>query len=456
MTTQSSQADVHRIVQSSQEIVRPEPFISFMAAILIAGCHTVPMAATSDRDRERPIDERPHDLVVFGATSFVGKILTGWLVDRAPAGLRWAIAGRNPAKLDDVATRTGADVEQIVADAGDHADMEALAGSTRVVVSTVGPYALYGSALVAAVARAGTDYCDLTGEPQWMRAMIDAHQATAERSGSRIVHACGFDSIPSDLGVWFTQQVAIERFGVPCSSIALRVKALKGGASGGTIASGLNLVEEARRDPSLRAMLANPYALAPEGMRSGPRQPNVTTPRRDPSSGDWVAPFIMAATNTRVVQRTHALLGRPWGDEFEYDEAMLVGGGPLGVAKAAVVTAGMAGFAGAAAFGPTRSLLRRVLPDPGEGPSPEAQESGFFDVRLFGRTSADDRIVTRVTGDRDPGYGSTAKMLAEAGLAFLDVPRDRVSGGFWTPATAFGDLLVERLTAHAGLTFDVL
>ena len=400
--------------------------------------------------------DRPFDLVVFGATSFVGQILTNWLVERAPADLRWAIAGRNATKLADVAASSGAEVERIVADAGDHDAMDALAATSRVVVSTVGPYALYGSPLVAAVARAGTDYCDLTGEPQWMRAMIDAHHDTAERSGARIVHACGFDSIPSDLGVWFTQRQAIERFGAPCSSIAFRVKALKGGASGGTIASGLNLVEEARRDPSLRSMLANPYALAPDGMRSGPRQPNVLMPQPDPASGGWVAPFIMAATNTRIVQRTHALLGRPWGDDFTYDEAMLVGDGPLGALKATAVSGAMAGFAAAAAFGPTRSLLRRVLPGPGDGPSPEAQEAGFFDVRLFGRTAGGDEIVTRVTGDRDPGYGSTARMLTEAALAFHDVDRDRLGGGFWTPATAFGDILIDRLTAHAGLTFDTL
>ena len=401
-------------------------------------------------------DDRPYDLVVFGATSFVGQILTARLVERAPTGLRWAIAGRSAAKLADVAAASGADVERIVADAGDHDAMDALATSTRVVVSTVGPYALYGSPLVAAVARAGTDYCDLTGEPQWMRAMIDAHQATAARTGARIVHACGFDSIPSDLGVWFTQRQAIERFGEPCTSIAFRLKAAKGGASGGTIASGLNLVEEASRDPSLRAMLANPYALAPEGMRRGPKQPGVTIPRRDPASGGWVAPFIMAATNTRVVQRTHALLGRPWGEDFEYDEAMLVGDGPVGALKAAAVAAGLAGFAGAAAFGPSRSLLRKVLPDPGEGPSPEAQEAGFFDIRLYGRTAGGVEIVTKVTGDRDPGYGSTAKMLTEAGLAFLDVDHGVVGGGFWTPATAFGDLLIDRLVTHAGLTFTVL
>ena len=400
--------------------------------------------------------DRPYDMVVFGATSFVGQILTKRLVEQAPDDLRWAIAGRDPVKLVDVAAASGADVDQVVADAGDHNAMDALAASTRVVVSTVGPYALYGSPLVAAVARAGTDYCDLTGEPQWMRAMIDAHHDTATRTGARIVHACGFDSIPSDLGVWFTQREAIERFGVPCTSISFRLKAAKGGASGGTIASGLNLIEEARRDPSLRALLANPYALAPEGMRSGPKQPNVTLPRRDAASGGWAAPFVMAATNTRVVQRTHALLGRPWGDEFEYDEAMLVGDGPVGAVKAAAVAGGMSGFAGVAAFGPTRSVLRKLWPAPGEGPSAHAQQDGFFDVRLYGRTGGGDEIVTRVTGDRDPGYGSTAKMLAQAALAFLDVDRNQVGGGFWTPATAFGDLLIERLVAHAGLTFDAL
>jgi short subunit dehydrogenase-like uncharacterized protein len=324
------------------------------------------------------------------------------------------------------------------------------------VISTVGPYALYGSELVAAVAAAGTDYCDLTGEPHWMRAMIDAHQADAVASGARIVHACGFDSIPSDLGVWFTQQQALERLGEHCTSIALRVKTMKGGASGGTIASGLNMIEEARNDPALRKILGNPYALAPEGMREGPKQPNVMTPMRDEASGQWAAPFIMAATNTRVVQRTHALLGRPWGDGFEYDEAMLVGDGPIGAMKAAAVAGGMGAFAGMAAVGPGRKLLEMFLPEPGEGPSPEAQENGFFDIRLYGETASGRSIATKVTGDRDPGYGSTAKMLAESALTFLDVPTTTTAGGFWTPATAFGDQLIERLVTHAGLTFDVV
>jgi short subunit dehydrogenase-like uncharacterized protein len=203
-------------------------------------------------------------------------------------------------------------------------------------------------------------------------------------------------------------------------------------------------------------MLANPYALAPADMRTGPKQPNVVRPQLDSKSGEWVGPFIMAAANTRVVQRSHALLGRPWGDDFEYDEAMLVGGGPLGAIKAAAVAGGMAGFGGMAAFGPTRKLLGRILPEPGEGPSEDAQEAGFFDLRLYGETATGDQIVTKVTGDRDPGYGSTAKMLAESALAFLDLDRDDVGGGFWTPATAFGDVLIDRLIDHAGLTFDVL
>lgn len=399
----------------------------------------------------------PFDIVLFGATSFVGQILTRRMVERLgnDGEVSWAIAGRDADKLARVADETGATVEQIVADAADDDAMQGLAETAKVVVSTVGPYALYGSQLIAAVASAGTDYCDLTGEPQWMRAMIDEHHETAVRTGARIVHACGFDSIPSDLGVWFTQQHAIERFGEPCTTIGLRVKAMKGGASGGTVASMMALMEQIREQPELRKILGNPYALAPEGMREGPRQPNVTVPQRDDLSGQWVGPFVMAATNSRVVHRSHALLGRPWGD-FRYDEAMLMGEGPLGAVKAAATAGGTGAFAGMAALGPTRKLLGRFLPDPGEGPSPEAQVAGFFDMRLYGTTAGGDEIVTKVTGDRDPGYGSTAKMLAESALAFLDVPHDEVGGGFWTPATAFGDLLVDRLVDHAGLSFDVV
>lgn len=403
--------------------------------------------------------DRRLDLVVYGATSFVGQILCRRMVERhgVDGPLRWAIAGRNPAKLDRVAADTGAEVERIVADAADTDALAALASATKVVASTVGPYALYGSPLVAAVTEAGTDYCDLTGEPQWMRRMIDAHTATAEASGARIVHTCGFDSIPSDLGVWHLQQQATERFGEPCEHVAMRVAGMRGGASGGTIASMMNLMEEASADPDLKRLLADPYALAPADLRTGPPQRDIARPMHDDASGEWVAPFVMAAVNTRVVHRTHALLGRPWGPGFSYDEAMLAGSGPIGAAKAGGISGAMAAGMGLAAFGPTRRALSRwVLPEPGEGPSPEAQEKGSFDLRFFGSTADGRTLRTRVTGDRDPGYGGTARMLAEAAGALVELDPKDVGGGFWTPATAFGDRLVERLEAHAGLRFDVL
>jgi short subunit dehydrogenase-like uncharacterized protein len=402
--------------------------------------------------------DRRLDLVVYGATSFVGQILCRYLAGRhgTDGPLRWAIAGRDAAKLDQVAADTGADVERIVADASDLDALGAMVASTRVVASTVGPYAKYGSELVAAVVAAGADYCDLTGETQWMRRMIDAHQAAAERSGARIVHTCGFDSIPSDLGVWFTQQQAMERFGVACNRISMRVHTLRGGASGGTIASMLHLVEEAAADPSLRRLLADPYALAPVDQRHGPAQPDLARPLHDPVSGRWIAPFVMAAVNTRVVQRSHALLGRPWGQDFRYDEATDTGPGPLGAAKAVGMSAGMAAGLGLTALGPTRRLVGRVVPQPGEGPSPAAQERGSYDLRFYGTTPDGRTLLTQVTGDRDPGYGSTAKMLGEAAVALVELDPAEVGGGFWTPSTAFGDRLVERLEAHAGLRFDVL
>ncbi len=401
---------------------------------------------------------KQYDIVVYGATSFVGQILCRYLVGRhgTDGELRWAIAGRSATKLAEVAERTGADVPMIVVDAADRAGLDAMAASTQVVVSTVGPYALYGSELVAAVVEAGGDYCDLTGEVQWMRKMIDAHQARAEETGARIVHTCGFDSIPSDLGTWFTQQRAIEQFGEPCVEVAMSVKGAKGGVSGGTAASGMQMFEEMAADPELRKVVANPYVLAPVDMREGPEQPGMSRPTRDDRFDSWVAPFVMAPTNSAVVLRSHALLGQPWGRDFTYGETMMTGAGITGGVAAWAMTAGLAAFAGAASIGPTRSLLGKVIPKPGAGPSEAKQQAGWFDLRFVGRTATGMQITTKVTGDADPGYGSTAKMLGESAVAFLDLPADRVGGGFWTPASAFGDALIERLEAHAGVRFDVL
>ncbi len=397
-----------------------------------------------------------HDIVIFGATSFVGQILCKYMVDRHGVDgkeVAWAIAGRNAEKLESVVESTGADVPRIIADADDADAIAALCASTKLVISTVGPYALYGSKLVAAVAEAGIDYCDLTGEPQWMQRMIDRYQDRAVETGARIVHACGFDSIPSDLGVWYTQQEAIDQLGEPCVSISMGVKAMKGGASGGTVASMMNMMDEVSADPGLRQVLANPYAIAVKGDRTGPDQPNVTLPQHDDGLESWLAPFVMAATNTRVVFRTHSLLGHPWGDDFTYGEAMMMGDGMAGRAKAMSLSGAMGGFMGAAALGPMRKVIGRFLPEPGEGPTPEAQAAGFYDIRFHGTTASGHEIFTKVTGDRDPGYGSTSKILGESALSLLD---SDVEGGFWTPATALGDDLIERLVEHAGLTFEVL
>lgn len=402
--------------------------------------------------------EPEYDLVVFGATSFVGQILCRYLVGRhgVDGDLRWAIAGRNPDKLATVAASTGADVVQIVADADDRAALDAMVASTRVVVSTVGPYALHGSELVASVVDAGRDCCDLTGEVQWMRRMIDAHQSRAEQTGARIVHACGFDSIPSDLGTWFIQQRAIEQFGEPCSEVRMSVASAKGGFSGGTAASGMNLFEELAVDPELRRQIADPYVLAPVDMRNGPAQPGLGLPTRDARFDAWVAPFVMGPTNSAVVLRSHALLGQPWGRDFTYGETMMTGDGLLGGARAWAMTVGLAGFAGAASVGPIRSLLARLIPQSGEGPSEADQQAGSFDCRFVGRTGGGEEIRAAVTGDQDPGYGATAKMLGESAVGFLELDPADVGGGFWTPASAFGDRLIERLEAHAGVRFDII
>ncbi len=407
-------------------------------------------------------DERDLDLVVFGATSFVGDIVCGVLRAHPELGrLRWAIAGRDAAKLEAVAERHGLDrAERLIVDAHDTEALATMCGRSRSVITTVGPYTRYGSPLVAAAVAAGTDVCDLTGEPPWMRDMIERHHEQATRTGARIVHTCGFDSIPSDLGVWHLQQAAIEAFGEPCVRVGLRVEEIRGSASGGTIASMLTMLEELAADPSLRHVMSDPYALWPAAARiDHPMvdQPDVLLPTRDDLSGQWVAPFVMAGVNTKVVHRSHALLGLPWGEEFRYDEAMAMGAGPAGLARAGAMSGGLGAALGAVAVPPVRGLLKRfVLPKPGDGPSPAAQEAGGFDLALHGRTALGDRITTRVTGDRDPGYGSTARMLAESAGTLLTTDRSTTPGGFWTPASAMAQPLMAALEARAGLTFDVL
>lgn len=406
-------------------------------------------------------DRREFDVVLMGATGFTGRLVAEHLLARHGSGgdLRWALAGRSQARLEEIRTGLGdraSSLPLIVADSHDRGSLDRLVQRTRVVCTTVGPYALHGSELVAACCANGTDYCDLSGEVPWMRRMIDQHAEAANKSGARIVHCCGFDSIPSDMGVWFLQRAAIEKFGKPLERVRLRVKAAKGGLSGGTFASMLNIVEESRRDPETAKVLKNPFALCPPEARKGPRQPYVNGPKFDAAIGSWMAPFIMAAINTRVVHRANALQDFAYGNGFRYDEAVLTGKGFGGRAKATVVSLGMGAFALGAAMGPTRSLLKKmVLPKPGEGPSPEQREAGFFNVIVEGRTSEGNTLRARVKGDRDPGYGSTSKMIGEAAVCLARDIDDGVEGGFWTPATALGRHLLERLESHAGVTFEM-
>jgi short subunit dehydrogenase-like uncharacterized protein len=403
---------------------------------------------------------REFDVIVVGATGFTGSLVAEYLCERYGVGadLRWAVAARNQQKLSALRESLGspaASLPVIVADTLDARSMSDLAQRTRVVLTTVGPYARYGSELVAACAENGTHYCDLAGEVQWIRRMIDAHDATARQSGARIVHCCGFDSIPMDIGAWFLQQQARERYGAYCDSIVLLVKAMKGGASGGTMASIMNVMREARADREVARVLARPYSLNPEGGPRGPDRSDQRGIRFDVDAQNWTAPFIMATVNTRVVRRSHALLGYPWGESFRYHEAIRTGRGIGGWSRSAMITAGLAGLVGAASFGWSRGLLERyVLPKPGTGPDAAAREKGFFNLEQIGRLADGRQIRGRITGDRDPGYGSTSKMLAESAVCLALDELDS-AGGVLTPAAAMAAPLLQRLQANAGLSFEI-
>lgn len=405
--------------------------------------------------------EAQYDLVVFGATSFVGKLLCGVLAGQSrQRPLKWAAAGRSRPKLEQLRASLGVGhtaLPLIVADAADETALAAMCAQARVVISTVGPYALHGEPLVKVCAQTGTDYCDLTGEVHWIKRMLDRYETAAKASGARIVHCCGFDSIPSDLGVLFLQEEARRQFGSACPDIAMRVKAMRGGASGGTIASIMNIAQEAAADPALRKQLSNPYLLCPKGDAPNVRQPSVGRATYDPNYGAWAAPFVMAGINTRIVHRSNALSEYGYGPDFRYDEAMLTGKGLRGRARAFAVTGGLGGFLAAGALRPTRWALKRILPQPGEGPGAEAQASGFYDLRFTGRLRDGRTLRAKVVGAGDPGYGSTSRILAQAGacLAF-DVAKSEKPGGFWTPATIFGSRLIERLRSNARLSFETL
>ena len=387
---------------------------------------------------------KPYDLVVHGATGFTGRLVVEYLLQRYPvgSGLRWAMGGRSAEKLAAVRDELGApaDTPLVVTDTSNPASLQALMDATRLVLTTVGPYQLYGNELVAACAKAGVDYVDLCGEPAWMRRMIDTHEATAKASGARIVFSCGFDSIPFDLGVFLLQTEMQARFGRPASRVRGRVRKMKGTFSGGTAASLKATLAAAASEPGVLDLLRDPFALTP-GF-TGPRQPSGSKPMVDEALGEgvWVAPFVMAAINTRNVHRSNLLLGHAYGPDFVYDEMLVTGPGAKGEA-----------FANAVAS--DKSLGSDSGPKPGEGPSREEREAGHYDVLFLGEDALGHRLRVAVTGDRDPGYGSTSKMITEAAVCLLE--NRSTAGGIWTTAPALGQALIDRLQANAGLRFSV-
>ena len=393
--------------------------------------------------------EREFDIIIYGASGFTGRLVAEYLASHyaersavsKTGALKWAMAGRSADKLAAVRSAIGApsDTPLVIADADDRASLDAMAARAHVVLTTVGPYQLYGDDVVAACVAAGTAYGDLCGEPGWMRKIIDSHQEAAKTSGARIVLSCGFDSIPFDLGMLFLQTEAIKRHGKPAPRVKGRVRKMQGGASGGTIASLTETMKAVAKKPSLALLLRSSFALTP-GFE-GPSQPSGLVPAYDSATGTWTAPFIMASINTKNIHRTNFLLGHPWGRDLVYDEMVMTTIGKAGKAMAEAM-------AQANPFGDSRLK-------PGEGPSKEERENGSYDILFIGEYPDGAQVRASVQGDRDPGYGSTSKMLAETGIALLANKEQEGQGGIWTVGALLGEALTARLRDHAGLTFQI-
>lgn len=400
-----------------------------------------------------------YDVIIFGATGFTGRLIAEYLntLSETDTSLRWAMAGRSITKLEEVRSLLGipASASLIEADASDAQAMSALVKQTKVIITTVGPYQHYGEVLATACAQEGTDYVDLCGEPAWMAQMIPKLDSPAKASGARIVFSCGFDSIPFDLGVVFLQGEAQRQFNAAATHVRGRVRVMKGGVSGGTIASAIATIEKIAHDPEQQKAMTNPFALTP-GFR-GPRQPNGSLAAYDVLAQSWTGPFVMAVINTKNVHRTNALLGHAWGRDFTYDERMICGDGAGGKRRAIKMQRQAKLQNVLLWFRPTRALLRYfVLPKPGEGPTLEQRANGRYDVLFIGETADKQIVKVSVAGDRDPGYGSTAKMITQSALCLVqDVDQMMTGGGVWTPGSAMGVTLIKRLEKYAGLTFKV-
>lgn len=389
-------------------------------------------------------DAREFDVIIYGSTGYTGRLVAEYMTEQYGVGgdaPKWAMAGRSQEKLEEVRDLIGAPKETplVVADANDAASLDAMTQRTTVILTTVGPYQLYGNELVAACVKNGTHYVDLCGEPGWMREMIDEHQEAAEKSGAQICFSCGFDSIPFDLGVLMLQKEMNKRYSKPATRVRGRVRAMEGKFSGGTAASLTETMKAIAKNPALVKILASSFGLTP-GFE-GPDQPNMMIPKKDKVLDSWVAPFIMAPINTKNVHRTNYLLDFPYGEDFKYDEMVVTSPGEMGK-QAAEMLAKANPFGGEDA------------PKPGEGPTKEERDNGHYDAVFIGETADGEMASLCVKGDRDPGYGSTSKMIAESALC-LAQDKIKHAGGVWTPGALMGEKLVKRLEAKAGLSFVV-
>jgi short subunit dehydrogenase-like uncharacterized protein len=374
------------------------------------------------------------DIIVYGSTGYTGRLVAEYLAQRYGVGgqVTWAMAGRSAQKLAEVRDGLSLPPETplVLADAKDPKSLATMAGRAKAIITTVGPYQLYGDPLVEACVAAGTDCLDLTGEPNWMHEVIRRCDDRAKASGARIVHSCGFDSIPFELGVFFCEETAKAKLGGVVPRVKGRVRRIQGGLSGGTAASGRATMEAVQKNPALMGVLMDPFALTP-GF-TGPAQPSGQEKGFDEDVGAEVAPFMMAMINTKNVHRSNALMGHPYGEDFLYDEMSIV------------IPGAPADF----------SAMPEDAPKPGEGPTKAEREAGFFDILFVGIAKDGRKVKASVQGDRDPGYGSTSKMLAEAAVCLVKDAPD-VAGGVWTPGAAMGRKLIDRLQANAGLTFQV-
>ena len=389
------------------------------------------------------MSDREFDVVIFGASGYTGKLVAEYMHDQYgdDQSIKYAIAGRNTEKLLEVKKdlNLNEDITILEVDSTDLDSLDKMTTSAKCILTTVGPYQLYGSKLVESCAKNGTDYVDLTGEPGWMYEMINAHKETAQKSGARLVFSCGFDSIPFDLGVYFVQNAAKEKFGKPAPHVRGRVKAMNGEFSGGTIASLGATMSTLKEKPELIKVLANPFSLT-EGFE-GPSQLDDSKPLLDEKMNMWLAPFVMAPINTKNIHRSNALFDHAYGKEFCYDEMMIAGEGDEGEQMAKAMSSG-------------NPMGGDNLPQPGEGPSKESREQGNYDVLFFADLD-EGSIGARVTGDMDPGYGSTSKMIAESALCLIQDCSD-LAGGIYTPAPSMGEKLIDRLIKKAGLTFEIV